>query len=235
MFTFPFTNFTAAGFENLLSTNFNGVDEYVQTSKDFSGATEFTISGWFYRTSDAHRLDISQSDNANSNRVKLILNSDTTAIVVIGSSSRKSVALGTGWYHLVFVYDGTLTAADRIKLYVDGVLEGVTTGTPPSSVPVIGSSQTLRIGQDNGASRFAQGNLDEVTIWDVPLTSGEVDELYNSGTTFNPETHSQSANLVNYWRMGDGDDATTIFDHIGTDDGTLVNMDASNYTTDVPS
>lgn len=234
MFTFPMT-MMGGGWENLLSTSFNGVDEYVQTSVDFSGATEFTISGWYYRATAAQRIDITQSNNANSNRVKLLLNSTGPAVIALDQSSRTSSPLGTGWYHIVMVYDGSLSVAARIRLYVNGALEGNTVGTPPTSVSTIGDSQTLRLGQDNGSGVHSTGNLDEVTIWSNPLSAGEVTELYNAGTPLDPLSHSQAASLSSYYRMGDGDSDTTIFDNIGTDDGTLVNMDASNYTTDVPT
>lgn len=239
MFTFPMT-LMDGGFTNSLSTNFNGVDEYVQTSVDFSGLSTLTMSGWFHRDLVTQRLDISQTDNSNANKVKLILNSSilnpsSPAVFVVGGSLLTSSVLGTGWFHLAATYDGAAVAADRLKLYVNGVLNGVLSGVPPTSLPIIGDSQTLRLGQDNGTSRFADGNLDEITIWSSTLTAGEITELYNSGTPFDPKKHTQSANLVNYWRMGDKDSATTIFDNAGSDDGTLVNMDASNYVTEVPS
>lgn len=233
--TFAPTLFTPAGFNNTLSTSFNGVDEYVQTAVDFSGDTQFTISGWFFRSTASQRIDIAQTDDGNSDRVKLILDSSGPATIVFGAASRSSSSLGTGWFHLVYTYNGSLSASARIKLYVDGVLAGNTTGTPATSVPTIGNSQTLRIGNDNGSSTFANGNIDEVTVWGVDLSLAEVVALYNSGTPNDPRIHSQSTNLVNYWRMGDGDNATTIIDRVGSDNGTLVNMDASNYDTEIPT
>ena len=231
MFTFPMT--LTGGYKNRYSTLFNGIDEYVQTSVDFSGLSAFTISGWFYRDLTTQRLDITQSDNSNNNRVKVILNSNGSAYCVVDGSSLISSSLGTGWIHIAATFDGSAAVADRIKLHVNGGLDGVLSGVPPTSVSIIGNSQTLRLGQDNGSSSFSDGNLDEVTTWNVALDRTEILELYNGRKPRDPKQHSQSGNLTNYWRMGDGDSATTIFDKVGADDGTLVNMDASNYVTNV--
>ena len=234
MFTFPFTIFSSSLFENLLSTSFDGVDEFVQTTVDLSGSTSFSISGWYFRATATQRLDIDQVDNANSNRIKLLINSGGGAVMVISGSSIFSPTLTTGWFHLVGVYDGSLAINQRMKLYVDGVLQGTPSGTPPTSIPTIGDGQKLLIGKDNGPGAFSNGNIDEVTVWGGALSDSDVLELYNSGDPNDPQAHSQSSILVNYWRMGDGDSATTIFDQVGSDNGTLVNMNSSNYVSDTP-
>jgi hypothetical protein len=35
--------------------------------------------------------------------------------------------------------------------------------------------------------------------------------------------------------MGDGDNATTMFDNAGSNDGSLINMTDANYVLDVPT
>ena len=49
----------------------------------------------------------------------------------------------------------------------------------------------------------------DLTIWDKELTSGEVSELYNSGTRLNAQTHSAADNLVGYWKF-EGDGTATV-------------------------
>ena len=161
MFTFPMT-LMGGGFNNSLSTIFDGVDEYVQTSVDFSGLSALTLSGWFYRDLVTQRLDISQTDNGNADRIKITLNSSTSAFFVVGGSFLTSSVLGTGWFHIAATFDGSAVAADRLKLYVNGVIDGVLTGVPPTSLPIVGDSQTLRLGNDNGTSSFTDGNIDEL-------------------------------------------------------------------------
>lgn len=47
------------------------------------------------------------------------------------------------------------------------------------------------------------GQIDEVTYWNKELSSGEISELYNSGTPIDPTTHSAAANLDGYWPLGE--------------------------------
>jgi hypothetical protein len=81
---------------------------------------------------------------------------------------------------------------------------------------------------------YYPGLLDEVTYLSGRIfTAGEVASLYNGGTPANPrKLASIQADLETWYRMGDSrDDATTVFDEVGSNDLTLVNMDASNYVT----
>ena len=74
------------------------------------------------------------------------------------------------------------------------------------------------------------GNIDEVTIYNAELTSGEVTTLYNSGTPSEPST----TNLVSYYKMGDGDTYPTITDNQGSNNGTMTNMGSEDIVLDTP-
>ena len=55
-------------------------------------------------------------------------------------------------------------------------------------------------------------------------------EVFQQGIDGDPHRLSFASALTTWWRMGDSrDSATTVFDEIGSNDMTLVNMDASNY------
>jgi len=77
------------------------------------------------------------------------------------------------WYHLVGTYDG-----QHIKLYVDGEEQGVVSAsslTPTSSSP-------LYIGSFDGVSRWFNGSIDEVRIWNRVLTPNEIQSSFNAKT-----------------------------------------------------
>ena len=57
-----------------------------------------------------------------------------------------------------------------------------------------------------GDINHLSGKLDEIVYFDDALTLAEDDELYNEGNAINPLSHSKSANVVAWYRMGDGDD-----------------------------
>lgn len=86
------------------------------------------------------------------------------------------------WYHVVLVYDGTLTAADRAKVYVDSVLQTATTTTGTWPASLLNSGAELRIGDFQGLNRYWLGRIDEVGLWSRALTAAECVQLYNAGT-----------------------------------------------------
>ena len=74
--------------------------------------------------------------------------------------------------------------------------------------------------------------IDECIYVNRPLTSTEIAALYNGGVPRNPHRVGLGADLKSWWRFGDSrDTGSTIFDEIGSNNLTTVNMDASNYGT----
>jgi hypothetical protein len=132
------------------------------------------------------------------------------------------------WHHIGFTY-----ASGVLKLYVDAVEQ------PYNIIYDVGVSinpangDPVRIGSYNTTNYQFFGYIDELAIWDTAvLSQSQIDYIYNDGT---PTSMTPvGANLVSHYRMGDGDNATTLFDNKGSNDGTLVNMNASNYVADVP-
>ena len=85
-----------------------------------------------------------------------------------------------------------------------------------------------------GANPFS-GNIDELTVWDTAVLSpSDIATLYKGGTPNDPSDLVTSANLVSHWKMGDGSTPPTLNDEVGSNPGTMVNMDASNFVGDVP-
>jgi len=88
------------------------------------------------------------------------------------------------WYHIVFVFDSTQgTAADRYKLYVNGVLE--TAVTRPGDCPlnsnwaILNSGQTINIGRHTSLGRGTDTYLAEWNLIDgqalTPSSFGKTD------------------------------------------------------------
>ena len=91
---------------------------------------KITISAWYYRDSSGDRFDISQSNDDNQNRIKLIRHNNGKIYGVFQSGSSTSYATfndaSTGWIHLTLVYDGSESDnADRLKLYINGKIFGI--------------------------------------------------------------------------------------------------------------
>lgn len=102
------------------------------------------------------------------------------------------------WYHVVATVD---YAGDRVRLYVDGVEvdDRAHPGDP------MGRALIFRVGIwfDGGAPTAPfQGRIDELRIYDRPLTDSEVAAHYNAGlgTVGDP----MESGLVGGWRMDEG-------------------------------
>jgi hypothetical protein len=99
-----------------------------------------------------------------------------------------------------------------------------------------GSDHRLSFGAgwfSNGTTiRYSPTKMNECIYVDRSLTSGEVTEWHNGGVALNANRLSFKSVVKSWWRMGDSrDSATTIYDEVGSNHLTLVNMDASNYVT----
>ncbi|MFH1686932.1 MAG: LamG-like jellyroll fold domain-containing protein [bacterium] len=127
-------------------------------SKRVSHTTQYAYSMFFY-SSDRLNVDI----NTQNNRF---------ACPLTFHQNR--------WYHIAVVYDGTLTASNRSKVYVDGSLIHTATESS-SSIPNLNSP--LVIGLLNGnSSGFFDGLIDDVHLYNRALTPSEVQALYDMGS-----------------------------------------------------
>lgn len=83
----------------------------------------------------------------------------------------------TLWHSLTGVFDGGLsTNANRAKLYLDGVQQTLSfTGTIPATAPT--SSASIRLGANEAAATFADGDIAHFFEWKRALRADEVERL----------------------------------------------------------
>lgn len=83
------------------------------------------------------------------------------------------------WQHITVVYDGTQAAANRVKLYKNGVpLIAAVTGTIATGLA--NASSALTVADMPGLNRYFQGGLDEVKLYNRSLSSAEVVAEYTA-------------------------------------------------------
>ena len=115
-------------------------------------------------------LGIAPSGDTSIDRLSFQLNNDSGDLV-----GGTNLVVGQ-WYHVAATFDGT-----QMKLYVNGVLDGVqnyTSFISTSNNPVyIG----VRVGDWFGSSFALNGDLDETSIYNRALTQAEVQSIYNAG------------------------------------------------------
>lgn len=87
---------------------------------------------------------------------------------------------------------------------------------------------------DYAFGEYTNAWFNQLTAWDVGFTGAEHQELCNGMEPMDPTTHSQAANLVNWYPLGTGDTSPTCTDQQGSDDATIINTGTGVFETVVP-
>ena len=166
----------ATGILGGTSYSFDGSGDYVELPDDsLFSVSKVTISVWINRNGSkseeyifdgrGHQYWIKEEDGAEKPRFGLRISGSSYGIV--GSE------LPNGdWTHVVGVYDGS-----QLKLFMDGELVNST-----SAIGSIDeSSGNQQIGRYQGGGYNFQGKIQEVRLYNRPLTDSEVQYLYNVG------------------------------------------------------
>jgi hypothetical protein len=98
---------------------------------------------------------------------------------------------------------------------------------------ISGTAHRLAVGcafLSNAPISYNNNRTNELLYFRRPLTTAERTALYNGGTPTNPRRVVPVADIGSHWRMGESrDNSTTIFDEIGSNNLTLVNMSSAQY------
>ena len=205
----------------------DGTDDYLHIGvvPGVKGLRDITVSAWV-KTNEASlgnfdrivscdggtgnniwRLFIS-SNSGNKGVIWNCFNGDGDSIGLLTTSD----VWGTGgnddkWVHVVARIDAS--ASPKTSIFINGGTP--TTGTANQSDEDMRNEAAtqLSIGaQGDGGNYWFPGFIDDVAIWNVPLSNDAVDAIYNGGKPFdlnnNRGDYSNSSALVGYWRMGNG-------------------------------
>ena len=157
------------------SLSFDGVDDYVSTSYLMGTVSQQTISCWISKTNSQYSFILASSASKYYG-----LEIYPTAIYVnIESGYGQANYNVNGYQNIVFTYDGFQTGnSNRLKLYLNGVLQTLGfIGTIPSSVSTL---PTLDIGKRSWVTRYSEGNIAQVSIYNKALTPQEIQQNYNA-------------------------------------------------------
>lgn len=129
---------------------------------------------------------------------------------------------GAAWQHAI---NGSLIASNR---WAAGAAN-----TGDWLGDVSGTEHRLAVGslfRANEIENYSDHRHNEILYVNRPLTAGEITEWHNGGLVSNAHRLSFRSNIVSWWRMGESrDNDTTIYDEIGSNHLTLVNMTSANY------
>jgi len=176
---------------------FDGTDDHIEiadhadfTFGDGTNDSPFSISVWIYADSIEDFRIIRKLDVVDPSTYEWVFMTTSSKVTFIlftdefNSEGRSyNTALSTGkWYHLAGTYDGSggITAHDGMKIYVNAVrkddIDSNIVGTYVAMDDFAAPVWIGRISDD-----YADGNIDNVMLFDTELTQNEIDILYNGG------------------------------------------------------
>ena len=234
---FPTRRITMGGdkFRDEFSLAFDGTDDFIQllSTTDSVHDANFSYLFWAKRnaTDAIHNILGDTASGAN-----YILFS-TTGLLSIETNSAGDQADGTlvsddtNWHYYAVVISG---GNGTCQMYQDGVALSMTNPDLDADL------KYRRIGGQGsgGTTNSFNGNISEVSIYNKALSASEVKSIYNGREPYNHKEGVCSSNLQAWWRMGDGlenHSGTTIYDMSdNTNNGTMTNMDATDFEGDTP-
>ena len=203
----------------------------IVTNSSLNDPTAFAFSMWL-SCSDASaqsttRFLISIGSDGASGERSLHIDTSNKVVFRAGYTSRDGVWTSDnviwstdGWHHVALTYnDGDGDA----NLYINGSeTSGEFTTTPLGTFETPSSDSTLVCRRNNSSGQvvnntsFYSGSIAEASYWNKKLSTSEVSEIYERGTTGdlpgpqNLSEHSAVSNLVSWWRFGDDTTDTEV-------------------------
>jgi Concanavalin A-like lectin/glucanases superfamily/HYR domain/Secretion system C-terminal sorting domain len=186
--------------------DFDGVNDFVNigTPNFMNQIAAMTIESWVYLDAAGNASIFARNGSGNNDiHFNIASNGSLTGLLNITSGRSGTTAAGaisTGVLtHVAMVFNGAgSTNADRLKIYVNGILQTLTfTGTISNLTPnCIGENGFL--GSFRGTSQFLNGKLDETRIWTVAKTQTQIVAGMN-----NPPVGNESG-LGAYYKYNQG-------------------------------
>jgi hypothetical protein len=161
--------------DNFGSLSFDGVDDYVDCLAQSSGS--FTQSGWIKTNNvSTYRSIVSWGEHSTQKDRTLWLEASTGRPALYFYATNNNMITGTkncadnNWHYVVGTWDGTTG-----KVYVDGYLEN--SGSLTASAYTYSSTN---IGRNISGGYNFNGNIAQVSIYNIALTPQEIQQNYNA-------------------------------------------------------
>ncbi|MBK8784602.1 MAG: tandem-95 repeat protein [Anaerolineales bacterium] len=173
-----------------LALDLNGTNQYVSVPDNatLDLTTQMTVALWIRPNRQATQDLVKKAINGGTNGFEVALatnlpsspapskvfvrfNQQTSGDTYRVNSVTNYPFDGATWMHVAATYDGT-----TIKLYINGVLES----SLPANVAIATNNLPLTIGAQSDNSRYYQGSMDEVRVYNRALTIDEVQTLFGN-------------------------------------------------------
>jgi len=219
----------------IASINFDGVDDYLSRASFINGLSNVTLMAWVKSDSgNASDMVIAGEDSG----FKLWLENGNKPMLTVKSNGNAETEIGCScaninfdeWHHITAVYSST----GVMKIYVDGALAdsgnvGNTNAVIENTTDSNGNFEVGRLSTiDVSNYQYFKGDIDEVRVFDIALTAGQIQQLVYQEIENNTEsvrgkivpknmtTNVPWGNLIAYYPMTDIVTGTTT-DYSGYD------------------
>lgn len=124
-----------------------------------------------------------------------------------GSTLQCTSSFLNTWSHVVIDAQQAGVPNMTHSFYVNGAIAGTRTFSAGSYA----TNSSIGLAGDRfvSANNYLDMTINNLTIWDNGLSLANVQELYNNGKPPNPNLMSFSSNLLEWWKLGDGDTLNT--------------------------
>jgi len=209
--------------------NFDFVDDYVDCGNNASTniTGSITLEAWVrsddYNTQSiikkngtgtGYELSLSTTNSTNpsaSRKFFFRLNSNDTYRI----NSTTSYPIDGTWMHVAATYN---QSTGEMKLFVNGVQEGPTL-TGPASIGLNGNNLVIGTDALTPRSRFFDGDIDEVRLWNVARTAEQIREGMSK------KLNGNEPGLAGYWNMDEATGAVVYDKTLNSNNGAMINMD----------
>ena len=223
--TYQGSNFLTKNLNNAL--DFDGVNDCVITTLDvnYSALPITTWEAWvFPTTNDGGWRTVFGIEDQGWDR-NVFTNGGSFFAGFGGGGWQITTVNMNEWQHIAVVYN---EASGSMKFYKNGI---AFTYSNNISIPV--SAQKFAIGssQQAGPNQFFQGKISDVRVWNYERTQAQIQGSMNTELT------GEETGLVAYYPFKQGNPnqsnstVTTLFDEVGTNNGTITNFGLSGTTS----
>jgi len=238
-------NYTDSNKETNYALDFDGTNDYVSangvaTELDSSTNLPLSVSAWVYPENGTKEQLVfgfyKNNPFANGPSVwfggtdlKFAYYNQT--LTTVHSSITYAI---NNWHHVVLTIgsdrDGVLYVNGSPALTFSGAYNSG--GLDMFSIAV---DYDISSGSAGSPAQYFVGKIDEVAVWNVALNAADVTALYNSGNglkaSANSGNYDNSGDLVGYWKFNEGTGSTLTDNTSNSNNGTLTNMDSSDWVT----
>ena len=163
--------------------SFDGNNDYISIPDDavFDFGGEFSISLWCKFVSEASYSSLLMHDESLYKYMVYRLSGTADLRFYVRTSTGTAftapdITVGDdSWHHILCTYDKNNTSSQRLKMYVDGVLEASAAGYDED---ITDGDEGISIAK--ATSNYHKGLIDEVMLYNFALKEINAKQLYNS-------------------------------------------------------